>query len=157
MYIQTALDHMRKYGVKLNFSSQGKYANDLLVLKYIIHIYVFKLIKVWSHKIAVRFCSQWPSDFTLWCAFYKNHIMWTQKCNVEKSNRNIVYKSIGILFPLLIVWWESYHENGKENWKSHQSWMESRTVLTLGHLTYLCHRCRIVLKSDGKSYRMTAP
>ena len=52
-----------------------------------------------------------PFDISLWYAFGKNLIlmMWTQK-----SNKKIVSISIGVLFPS-IVWWESYHENGKIN------------------------------------------
>jgi hypothetical protein len=58
-----------------------------------------------------------PSNISLRYAFGKNLMMWTQN-----SNKKIVSKSIGVLFPSTIgvlfpptVWWESYRENGKQN------------------------------------------
>ena len=50
-----------------------------------------------------------PTDISLQYAFGKNLMMWTQM-----SNKKIVSKLVGILFPST-VWWESYHGNGKRN------------------------------------------
>jgi hypothetical protein len=127
------------------------------------------------------FLSYFPSDFSFG---KKSYIMWTQQLNVE-SWIQMLFQNRSASYFHRKFWWESYCYNGKRDYKYYHNWthhniaeillklalctnqsinqstnqnsIESRAVWTLGYLTYQCHTCRIVWKSDGTLYHVTAP
>jgi len=97
------------------------------------------------------------AHYSIFCPIFFISMSVNTQVECRKSNRRVVSKEVVVHFPSDSLMRIISLKNGKINCKSCQNRMGRRTVYSLGHMTSLSRRGRLVRTTDGKSHLVTAP